>query len=331
MKTKEIIGIDVSKLTIDVCIQSTQQVLQFKNNNTGFKQMLKWGFKNTTFAKEEILIVFEHTGMYSHNVSVFLTDENISFCMVSGLEIKRSMGIVRGKDDAIDAKRIALYGYRLRDELQPTVIATKQLLALKNLMSLRNKLVKQRAGYKATLKEQKLIYKKTEHQIIFSVQQKLIVVFTKEIGNIDSKIKAIIVENQALKSTYNLITSVTGIGMQTALVMLIYTDCFSKFDNWRKFASYCGTAPFPYQSGTSINGRTKVSHLANKKIKSILTMCAISAIQHNAELKRYYEKKVGEGKNKMSIINAVRNKLISRVFAVVKRQTPYVDTFRFAS
>ena len=113
--------------------------------------------------------------------------------------------------------------------------------------------------------------------------------------------------------------------------MIVFTDNFSKFENWRKFASYCGVAPFAYQSGTSIKRRTKVSHLANKKLKAIINMCAISAIQHNPEMKLYYQKRVEQGKSKMSTVNIIRNKLIARVFAVVKRQTPYVDTLKYAA
>lgn len=119
--------------------------------------------------------------------------------------------------------------------------------------------------------------------------------------------------------------------MQTALIMIVFTDNFAQFDNWRKFASYCGIAAFPYQSGTSIKGRLNVSHLANKKIKAIINMHAFSAIQHSPEMKFYYQKRVLEGKSKMSAVNIIRNKLIPRLFAVVKRQTPYVDIFKFAA
>ena len=196
---------------------------------------------------------------------------------------------------------------------------------------MRTKLNKQRAGFKATLKEQKAIYTVKEYKINFEVQQKMIANLSKEIDKINTAMKSIIDQNTELKQTYQLVTSVKGIGMQTALTMIAYTDNFSKFENWRKFASYCGIAPFPYQSGTSIKGRTKVSHLANKKLKAIINMCAISAIQHNSEMKVYYQKRVEQGKNKMSTINIIRNKLIARVFAVVKRQTPYVDTYKFAA
>ena len=116
-----------------------------------------------------------------------------------------------------------------------------------------------------------------------------------------------------------------------ATTMIIATDNFQKFENWRKFASYCGVAPFPYQSGTSIKGRSKVSQIANKKIKALIHMCAINTIQHNPEMKIYYEKRLELGKNKMSTINIIRNKLIARIFAVIRRQTPYVDIMKFAS
>ena len=113
--------------------------------------------------------------------------------------------------------------------------------------------------------------------------------------------------------------------------MIAYTDGFTKFDTWRKFASYCGIAPFPNKSGTSLIGRTKISHLANKKVKSILDLCAKSAIQHNSEMKRYYNKRIEQGKNKMSTINIIRNKLLSRIFAVVQRKSPYVDFMKYAA
>ena len=113
--------------------------------------------------------------------------------------------------------------------------------------------------------------------------------------------------------------------------MIVVTEGFEKFDNWRKFASYCGTAPFPNTSGSSIRGRTKVSSLANKKIKSLLDLCAKSSIQFNEEMKRYYTERVSRQKNKMSTINIIRNKILARIFAVVKRETPYVDLMKYAA
>jgi transposase len=127
------------------------------------------------------------------------------------------------------------------------------------------------------------------------------------------------------------LTSITGVGKMTSICLIIRTQSFEKFDNWRQAACYCGCAPFEYSSGTSINGRTRVSPLADLKLKSLLTMCALSAIRYDAELKAYYERKIVEGKNKMLIINNIRCKLLARIFAVINRNSPYVNTHRFAS
>ncbi|MFY0714971.1 IS110 family transposase [Seonamhaeicola sp. NFXS20] len=330
MSFKNVIGIDVSKNTIDVCIHNSQSFSQFKNTKKGLVRFFEW-VKQNVDNHMSILFVFEHTGMYSHLLTVFLNDKKCHYLIASGLDIKRSMGITRGKDDVIDAKRIALYGHRLKDEIKPSKKRDDSITKLKSLMSLKTKLIKQRASYKATLREQKSIYKIKDFKTIFCVQEKMIHYITKQIKNIETEILEIIKQDDKLKHNLTLALSIKGIGLQMATTMIIATDNFQKFENWRKFASYCGIAPFPYQSGTSIKGRSKVSQLANKKIKALIHMCAINAIQHNPEMKIYYEKRLELGKNKMSTINIIRNKLIARIFAVIRRQTPYVDTMKFAS
>lgn len=293
--------------------------------------MVKWTYKNSSYPENEIMFVFEHTGLYSHKLAVYLSKEKILFSMVPGLAIKRSLGIVRGKDDKIDAKRIVLYAYRLRDELEPYKIPSEKLMRLKNLLSLRDRLVKQRAGYKSSFKEQSGFLIKKENKILFETQEKMISYLTKQIDNVENEMDDIIRRDEQLNEMYKLINSIKGVGPQTTLFMIVYTNGFTKFKNWRKFASYCGIAPFPNSSGSSIKGRTKVSHLANKKIKSLFDLCAKSTIQHNREMKNYYERRIEESKSKMSTINVIRNKLLSRIFAVVERKTPYVNFMKYAN
>jgi len=247
------------------------------------------------------------------------------------LELKRSMGIVRGKDDRIDAKRIAKYAYEKKESIKPYELPSMEILKIKQLLSLRERLVKQYAGYKASLGEYKLFLAKKDNAVLFDTQEKTIKFLKKRIDKVEEELFKIIMGNDNLKKMYDLITSVKGVGKQTALFLIAYTSGFTRFDTWRKFASYCGIAPFPYRSGISIRGRTKVNNLANKKIKSLLDLCAKSAIQYNKEMKIYYERRIEEGKSKMSTINIIRNKLLSRIFAVVKRQTPYVNTLGYAA
>lgn len=158
--------------------------------------------------------------------------------------------------------------------------------------------------------------------IIVSTEQ-VLQMFSEQIKTITSKIEKLIESEQELLTTYKLLTSVVGIGFATAVHLLITTENFRRFTDPRKLACYSGVAPFENSSGKSIRGKTKTSHLANKKLKSLLTMAAISAIQHDADLKAKYQQKLKEGKAKMCVLNIIRFKLIERAFSVVKRKTPY--------
>lgn len=331
MKIKETIGIDVSKKAIDVHIHGKGVHREFGNCPKGIKKMIGWAFKTTDRAEDETIFVFEHTGLYSLKLAVALSKQEIKYAEVPGLEIKRSLGLARGKDDKVDAARIALYAYRLRDEVEPSQLPPEHLQSLKRLLSLRDRLVKQRAGFKSSLKEEKRVLVQKDNKTLLGIQGEMIGLLSKKIEKIEKEMEEIVKEDQGLDEMYKLITSIKGVGPQTALYMIVYTQGFAGFENWRKFASYCGVAPFPNSSGTSIRGKTRVSHLANKKIKSLLDMCSKTALQHNPEIKQYYNRRLEQGKNEMSTINVIRNKLLARIFAVVERGTPYVDTMRYAA
>lgn len=192
MKIKEIIGIDVSKLTLDATIHSTQDHLQVENNEKGFKKLIKWSRLNSSLNQEETLYLFENTGLYSYQISVYFASEDISFSVVPGLEIKRSLGITRGKDDKVDSSAIAKYGYRLRDEIKLSTVPEKDLEKLQRLLSLRERLVKQSAGHKAYLKEISLVLSKKEHKLLFSETTKAIKSLKLSILTIENEMKEII-------------------------------------------------------------------------------------------------------------------------------------------
>ena len=331
MKISEIIGIDLSKITFDVHIYSCKMHFKFTNKNSGFKRLIKSVDKNSPNPPEQRMYILEYTGMYSHQIEEYFNANKIPYVMIPGLAVKKSLGITRGKDDKIDAAKLALYGHRLRDELQPTKKTDPVIQSLKRLTTLRERMVKQRAGFIASLKESKRVYLRKDNEIYFSSQEKIIRSLSKQIKEIENQISILINEQHNLKRQYDLILSIKGVGLQTAVNLIFYTEGFTKFENSRKFASYCGIAPFPNSSGTSIRGRSKISHLANKKVKSLLDLCAKSAIQFNNEMKIYYKNRIDQGKDKRSTINIIRNKLLARIFAVVKRDIPYVDVLRYAA
>jgi transposase len=147
---------------------------------------------------------------------------------------------------------------------------------------------------------------------------------SEDVKAIENEVKELIISTPKLEKSYNLLQSITGIALVNATMMILCTNNFEGITNARSFACYCGVAPFEYTSGTSIRGKTKVSHLANKKMKTDLTNAARSAVVHDPEMRIYYKRKRAEGKAYGTVMNAVKFKIITRVFAVIKRGTPFV-------
>ena len=329
MKFKEALGIDVSKKTIDVQLHLAGIHYKFDNKVKGYKTLLAWVKKQTGLSLDQLLICFEHTGLYSLPLAVFLSEQKIIFCMESALQIKRSLGLTRGKNDRIDAQRIAEYAYLRREQLKPFVLPSINVLKLQKLFSLRERMVKQRAGFMGSIKEYKAMLKQKEHKLMFSVHKKTIHFLSKQIDILEKEMIDLIQADELMKELYNLMVSVKGVGLILASNLLVVTNCFRGFTDSRKFACYAGIAPFEKQSGTSLKTKSRVSHYANKKIKSLLNLSASSAVQADPELKAYYQRRVEDGKSRMSTLNIVRNKIVHRIFAVVKRGTPYVTLYHY--
>ena len=198
------------------------------------------------------------------------------------------------------------------------------------MLSYRERLVKERAAFQVRSKEYKTFLVEEENHTLFESHVRMIENLNKEIELIEKELYRLIQEDEELARQYKLINSIKGIGPQTAMMMIVLTKGFTCFPNWRKFASYAGIAPFPNESGTIIKNH-KISHLANKRIKALLSCCASTSIQYNPEMRMYYQKRIEQGKNKMSTLNIIRNKLLARIFAVVQRDTPYVDILKYVA
>jgi transposase len=323
MKKKFIIGADISKSTIDLHCFGKPEWLTISNNIKGFKELLKWIKKQVSRQLEDVLIVMEYTGIYTYNLENFLHNNQVDYVKRPALDIKRSSGIKRGKTDKADAEMISKYGWQRREELQPMKPLTQAQLDLQQLMSYRDKLVADKASYQSRIKELKAQMQQKLNERIIQSTQNILQLLKDEIKQTEAAIKALIKSDEAFNNNYELVKSVKGIGFATTVHVLIKTENFTRFDA-RKFACYSGIAPFKNESGSSIRGRTKTSYLANRKIKSLFTMAAISAINHDPQLREKYEQKLQEGKAKMVALNIIRFKLITRIFSVIKRQSPYI-------
>jgi transposase len=333
-KKKLVIGIDISKNKLDICIiddPTSKHHHDFivANDRKGIQLIFKQ-LKRYNAEKADLIFCFENTGIYGMHLCYILQENEYLYSMVPAIEIKRAKGLTRGKNDKSDAHDIAEYAITHQHKLIQTVLPESDLMKLKLLLTEREKLIKAIALFDTTKENEDFLPKDILREVIKN-NHRTIELLKKQLTSIEKSILQIRKSNEKIKQQFELATSVPGVGPQTAINLIVTTRCFTTFDNWRQLACYAGVAPFEYSSGTSIRGKTKVNHLANKKLKSLLNMAALAAKKYDKQMKEYYERKTNEGKNGMSVMNALRCKIISRVFATIKRGTPFVDILKFAS
>ena len=155
----------------------------------------------------------------------------------------------------------------------------------------------------------------------------------KQLAILDGQLAELVASDEKVRHQVELLKSVDGVGDRIALYMVAVTMGFTRFENPRQFFCYAGLAPFRYTSGKSIHSKSKVSQRANKHIKALLHLAAVSAATHmkDSDYRRYYERKIAEGKHPMSVLNVVRTKLVSRMFAIIRRDSVYLRNYAFSN
>lgn len=333
MEKKHFIGIDISKKTLDVVIYASNKkhsdATNYKcvsNDKEGFNTLLSW-WKEKKMSRKQVVVGMENTGVYGFDLRLFLEEKGIDYCCFMPLHLKLSLGLIRGKNDKVDAERIAYYTALHRDELVFSKLSGSTILRLQELSAERRRFVVQRAGYEALLTEGKGRTQTATH----ARARKMKEVLDKEIKAVEEEMEELVEADPGLAQNYKLLLSIKGIGPINAISTLIHTDNFRAFETARQYACYVGIAPFEHCSGTSVKGRTKVSHIGAKGLKADLSQAASSAIVWDKELKSYYERKTKEGKEYGVVLNAVKFKLVCRMFAVVRRGKPWVELYTYKS
>jgi transposase len=311
-------GIDISKLTLDICVcQGSKKEYHVIDNE---REAIKIFFVSLLPLKANGLhIGMENTGCYNYNLYQALSELDLVYYVIPPIHLKKSLGLTRGKNDKIDAARIASFletNFKNMSSYIPQRPVLKQLQLLLTARSQRVKMKKQVGA----AREQ---YQYIDDDGLSILDNELITHIEKQIKAIEKKIHDLIIADCRLNKAYQLITSVPGVGKILACNMLVRTGEFESISCPRKLACYAGVAPFSHQSGTSLRGKNRVSHYADKDLKKLLHLASLSVIRLSGDMRDYYQRKVAEGKNKMSVLNAVRNKIIHRVYAVLKNQRSY--------
>lgn len=333
METLYFLGIDISKKKIDAALTIdgiNMYELQAGNDPTAIKTFFSGLKKRFGFPLSHLIVCLEHTGIYCQPLLNYLVNNKVNVCLEPALQIKKSQGMTRGKNDQIDARRIAAYAYKNRQELKFWKPQRTVIQRLKALLVTRERLVNAKVQLEVPLTESQEFIEDSIRRVMIKNCQKTLRALAEDITKIEKAIDLLIKEDEQLNEQMQWATSVPGIGRITAANVIVATGEFQRIREVKKFACYSGIAPFEYSSGSSIRGKTRVSKMANMTIKKLLHLAAMSAIRCSDELKAFYQRKLAEGKNKMSIINAVRNKLISRVFACIKNRRVYQKNYQQA-
>lgn len=335
---KNYLGIDVSKLWFDVSVMAVvdhaKQPLateRFDNTAPGMQAFKKWLKLQQVTYDQNSLLVIENTGVYHRLIWRFCSTHNLRLHIGNAAHIKWSLGITRGKNDVIDSQRLCVYCCKQADELKTTPALDPVFMKLKDLMSSRSRLVAQLHSTKNYIKEIQCTGDKTLLTMLDKAHKAALEGIKKSIVQIEGMIIQIIGENKAVYTNYRLIKTVPGIGHLTAVYIICCTNNFAAKPSGKQLGSYAGVVPFTNSSGTSIKGKSKVHKMANKELKKMLHLCALTAIKYSPEFRHYFDRKKAEGKNGMLILNAIRNKLVLRVVAVVNKQQPYVDNTKIAA
>jgi transposase len=329
MKKSLFIGIDFSKKTLDVsvmhhCDLEAIAYQQFENSKDGCMALLKWIKVLTKEPCESWLFCGEHTGLYSICLSEFLIKKGLFFWLENPLQIKQSSGIKRDKNDKVDSRDIAFYACRFQDKAKACKLPDKALKSLELLLSFRERLVSNKQVLLISAAEiRRVIQRDSTARFIYEQSQKDIERINTEIKEVERRMLEQIETDEKLLENYELVSSIKGVALINTVAILVATQNFTRFESSRQFACYAGMAPFGKQSGTSIHTKPHVSHLADKKIKVLLTQAAKCAIRHDPNIRHYYERKLAEGKNEWLIINNIRNKMIHRIFALVRNKQLY--------
>ena len=310
-KSKEIIGIDVSKSTLDVYSQENGHHC-FSNDEKGFNEILKLYGTSGWYTMEA-------TGCYHQLFAIYLYDLGLNVSVVNPLIIKRfiQMKLQRLKTDKSDSKMICLYGEE--QELSLWNPPSQYISNCKRSYGVISLYLKQRTALLNTL-HSLCSSGISKGKLVRSINRQLRVL-KKEILLLESDVEKEIKEHDSV--LYTNLKSIPGIGSKTAMLLLIHTNGFRDFLSYKQLISYFGLAPSERSSGSSIRGRSRINKNGDGTIRNHLFMCSFTACLHNSQCNALYERLVAKGKSKKLALIAVCNKLLKQAFGIAKSGLVY--------
>lgn len=324
------VGIDISKSTFAASIyeNSTKPVITedvITNNLDGFAFFLNWIAKYNVTSSNSI-ICMEATGVYVEGLSFYLAAKGFQLAIEPPLKVKRAFDPVGHKTDAVDSKQIAEYAFRFFDELKMWQPREEIIERIKQLLVAHEQFTKQKTQVKNAMHA----YSKHRVQVelIKKVHQQTLAQLEKHIANIDKELSKIVHQDPTILQKINNLRSMPGCGMLLAANLIVATGSFEQISNYKQLAAFIGIAPYQCQSGTSIVKRARIRCFGPKSIRKLLRLAAQSVAIHDKHFRRYYLRKIAEGKAKPLVLNNIGNKLLKVACAIIRNNQSYIKEHR---
>lgn len=309
-------GIDISHLVFDVT-DSDGNYYQFKNNAIGFKKFTKLlGITSHC--------VMEATGYYHYQLAYYLVESGFKVSVENPLAVKRfiQMKLSKVKTDKSDSKLICAYAQQVDLKLwqgnSKHQIECLQITRLLSTYTKQSTMLKNKLHGEAVLGNPSIDVLRSLKRSLKHIQ--------KELKTLEDKLMKMVKE--AHQDVLTRIETIPGIGRKTAVALIVLTDGFGRFKSGSELCSYAGLTPIIRQSGTSVNGRARISKIGNQKLRNLLFMCSFNACKYNKACKAIYDRIVAKGKSKKLALIAVCNKLLKQAFAIAKSGLIYDNGYR---
>ena len=328
--TKYFIGFDISADDFSAsCITSPDNLVfstqKFQNNFDGFNEFLSL-LSEHHIKQEAAIICMEATGVYSERLSYFLASKEFTVCIEAPHKVKNKTKDSPRKNDFVDAQAMAEYAYRYTDKLSVWKPKNEILEQIQVLLSTREHLTVQMTANLNALKALKYKYYKTP--LANQAYEQTINKLKELIKQIDQEIKNLIDKDNTFKSKISLAKSVPGVGLLLAANLLVLTKGFTEHVNYKHTAAYSGICPYEKTSGTSLHKPSRSRMCGPAKLRKLLYLAALSVRTHNLNFKKYFLRKLAEGKNKRLVLNKIENKLLKIIFAVVNSGVAYTENYK---
>lgn len=329
-QVKTIIGIDVGSESVSAAVmhsveQQERQEEQFSNTSEGFEELHRW-LQSKKVKPDQSVVVMEATGVYGEGLCYYLCSRRYRVAVEPPLKVKRAFQSSAHKNDTVDARQIAEYGHRFYDELQfwsPPDVVLEQV---RELLSAREQFTMQKIANTNALKslQRKIITSVTAMEAYEQAIERL----RQNIDAIDKEIKRLEKKDDSFHQLLTRLTSTPGIGMLLAANLIVMTHGFTRTRNHKEVASFAGISPIEHTSGSSVYRKARSRQFGPHRLRKLLYLAALSVATHNGEIRKYYLRKVAEGKPKRLVLNNVANKLLKIVCALIKTETDYISNYR---